>query len=63
MTEDYIAGSKILGLIAGALKPEGYSRLLESGEVIVTNGYITNGEERCARTDFFAKGKGSALRQ
>ena len=47
MTEDYIAGSKILGLIAGALKPEGYSRLLESGEVIVTNGYITNGEERC----------------
>ena len=46
-TEDYIAGSKILGLIAGALKPEGYSRLLESGEVIVTNGYITNGEERC----------------
>lgn len=47
VTEDYIAGSKILGLIAGALKPEGYSRILESGEVIVSNGYIKNGEERC----------------
>lgn len=47
VTEDYIAGSKVLGLIAGALGPEGYERLMAGGEVVVSNAYITNGEERC----------------
>lgn len=47
VTEDYIAGSKVLGLIAGALKPEGYEKLMAQGELIVSNAYITNGKERC----------------
>lgn len=47
VTEDYIAGSKVLGLIAGALKPEGYEKLMEQGEVIVSNAYVTSGKERC----------------
>lgn len=47
VTEDYIAGSKVLGLLAGALKPEGYEKLVSSGEVIVSNAYIAIGKERC----------------
>ncbi len=47
VTEDYIAGSKVLGMIAGALKPEGYEKLMSQGEVIVSNAYIANGKERC----------------
>ena len=47
VTEDYIAGSKVLGLIAGALKPEGYEKLMAADELIVSNAYIANGKERC----------------
>ena len=47
VTEDYVAGSKVLGLIAGALKPEGYEKLMAADELIVSNAYIANGKERC----------------
>lgn len=48
VTEDYIAGNKILGMIAGRLGPEKYQELIaEENELIVSNGYIMNGEKRC----------------
>ena len=47
-TQDYIAGSKVLGLIAGALGKNGYEKLMEqSSELIVTNAYIMNQSMRC----------------
>ena len=45
-TENYIAGSKVLGLLAGALK-EKYSTVLDGGELIVSNAYIMNKGQRC----------------
>ena len=45
-TEDYIAGSKVLGMIAGQLGKEKYKELMSSGELVVSNAYISNGEER-----------------
>lgn len=48
VTEDYIAGSKVLGMIAGALGKAAYQKLMSGdGEVIVSNGYIMNQETRC----------------
>lgn len=48
-TQDYIAGSKVLGIFAGALGREAYRKLTESNEVIVTNAYIMHeGRERCS---------------
>ena len=39
-TQDYIAGSKVLGLIAEALKDDGYQKLTSQGEeLIVSNAY------------------------
>ena len=39
-TQNYIAGSKVLGLIAEALKDDGYRKLMSEGEVlIVSNAY------------------------
>lgn len=46
-TQDYIAGSKVLGLIAGAIGKEEYLELLAmDDEIIVSNAYITNGRNR-----------------
>lgn len=46
-TQNYIAGSKVLGLIAGAMKKEEYQELLAmDDEIIVSNAYITNGKKR-----------------
>ena len=47
-TQDYIAGSKVLGLIAGALGSEKYKELMaQEDELIVSNAYILNREQRC----------------
>lgn len=46
-TQDYIAGSKVLGLIAGAMGKEEYQNLLAmDDEIIVSNAYITEKKER-----------------
>ncbi len=47
VTEDYISGSKVLGLIAGAGSKEEYKKLIDAGEIIVSNAYIMNGKKRC----------------
>lgn len=46
-TQDYIAGSKVLGLLAGALGREVYLDLMEHHGIRVSNAYIMNGEKRC----------------
>lgn len=47
-TQDYIAGSKVLGLLAGALGEVKYRELMEQNEgIIVTNAYITDQGKRC----------------
>ena len=46
-TQDYIAGSKVLGLLAGALGREAYLDLMENHGIRVSNAYIMNGEKRC----------------
>ena len=47
-TQDYIAGSKVLGLIAGALGSDKYKELVgQEDELIVSNAYILNHEQRC----------------
>lgn len=46
-TQDYIAGSKVLGLLAGALGREAYLDLMEHHGIGVSNAYIMNGEKRC----------------
>ena len=46
-TQDYITGSKVLGLIAGAMGKEEYQNLLAmDDEIIVSNAYITEKKER-----------------
>lgn len=46
-TQDYIAGSKVLGLLVGALGEEKYRESMKQGEGIrVTNAYITNHGKR-----------------
>lgn len=47
VTQDYIAGSKILGLLAGKLGSDEYGKLMESGDVIVSNAYISTVNGRC----------------
>jgi len=44
-TQDYIAGSKVLGLLAGKLGPEVYRDLIKD-ELIVSNAYILYGSKR-----------------
>lgn len=44
-SEDYIAGSKVLGLIAGSLGKEGYSQIFD--KIIVSNAYIASNNNRC----------------
>lgn len=47
-SQAYIEGSKMLGLIAGALGQDGFHELVGLDEnFIVTNAYITAGDERC----------------
>lgn len=46
-TQDYIAGSKVLGLLAGALGRKTYLELMEQHGIRVSNAYIMNGEKRC----------------
>ncbi len=46
-TQDYIAGSKMLGLIAGKLGTDEYGRMMETGDVVVSNAYISTGNGRC----------------
>lgn len=48
VTEDYIAGSKVLGVIAGLLGTEKYREVMsEREEFIVSNAYITYDNKRC----------------
>ena len=44
-SEDYIAGSKVLGLIANSLGKDGYSEI--ANKIIVSNAYITSDNKRC----------------
>lgn len=47
-TQDYIAGSKILGLIAGLMGEEAYREMMaQKDEVIVSNAYIMKKDRRC----------------
>ncbi len=46
-TQDYIAGSKVLGIIAGAMGSEKYQQLTVTDELIVSNAYIVNNGKRC----------------
>lgn len=47
-TQDYIAGSKVLGLIAGALGKDVYQKIsIQGEELIVSNGYPVYKEKRC----------------
>lgn len=46
VTQDYIAGSKVLGLLAGQLGEDGYRELMEGSEFIVSNAYIMCGSNR-----------------
>lgn len=39
-TQDYLAGSKILGLLAGMIGTEGYRKMTAESELIVSNAYI-----------------------
>lgn len=47
ITEDYISGSKILGVLAGAMGSQKYRGMMALDELIVTNAYINIGGERC----------------
>ena len=48
VTEDYITGSKVLGVIAGLLGTEKYREIMsEKDELIVSNAYITHEGKRC----------------
>lgn len=48
VTEDYISGSRILGLIAGGMTGPEYRDLMSDGfKLTVSNAYIMNGEKRC----------------
>ena len=62
-TQDYIAGSKVLGLLVGALGEEKYRELMKQGEDIrVTNAYITNhGKRSIPRKNLTPKRKGPIL--
>ncbi len=40
VTQDYIAGSKILGLIAGAMGEQAYKKMMDAHDVKVSNAYI-----------------------
>ncbi len=44
-SEDYIAGSKVLGLIASSLGKDGYSEI--ANKIVVSNAYITSDNKRC----------------
>lgn len=46
VTQDYISGGKILGLLAGQLGSEQYRELLNGPELIVSNAYIKCGRKR-----------------
>lgn len=46
VTQDYIAGSKVLGLLAGQFRLDEYQELIKDSELIVSNAYISCGEER-----------------
>lgn len=39
-TQDYLSGSKILGLLAGMIGQDGYRRMTTNAELIVSNAYI-----------------------
>lgn len=39
-TQDYLSGSKILGLLAGMIGQDGYRRMTANAELIVSNAYI-----------------------
>lgn len=44
VTQDYISGAKVLGLIAGALGSDAYQRMMENEDVVVTNAYYFDKE-------------------
>lgn len=45
-TQDYIAGSKILGLLAGMIGQDKYRAMTEKSDMIVSNAYILCNENR-----------------
>ena len=47
ITEDYISGSKILGVLAGTMGSQKYREMMALDELVVTNAYINVDGERC----------------
>lgn len=47
ISQDYIAGSKILGLIAGSMNKDDYAKIMDNDGIIVSNAYIVNNGSRC----------------
>lgn len=45
-TQDYIAGDKILGLLAGMMGQEKYRTMIKQSDLIVSNAYILNNGKR-----------------
>lgn len=46
-TQDYIAGSKVLGLLAGEMTKKEYQEFISKDELIISNAYIMNNTRRC----------------
>jgi len=46
VTQDYIEGSKVLGLLAGQLGSKEYQEMMQDSELIVSNAYILCGKDR-----------------
>lgn len=62
-TQDYIAGSKVLGLLVEALGESKYQELVKQDtELIVTNAYITSqGQQQHSGKNLTSKGKRPAI--
>lgn len=46
MTQDFIEGSKMLGILAGWMGSEKYQRMMKAGRLYCSNLYLANGKER-----------------
>ena len=47
VSQNYIAGSKVLGLIASCMDKDEYKNIMDANRIIVSNAYIVNNSYRC----------------
>lgn len=47
VSQDYISGSKVLGLIAGCMSKEEYNEIMDNNAIVVSNAYVVNNSHRC----------------